>query len=98
MYVLFVTFFFLKYRRPPRSTRTYTLFPYTALFRAGRRASSLSILESLRDTLVYIVLAAALLAAPLAAAALDEPFYVGLATRVAILALAGVGPIGRAHV
>src|SRR3546814_7256388 len=22
-------------RRPPRSTRTYTLFPYTSLFRAG---------------------------------------------------------------
>src|SRR3546814_15659892 len=22
-------------RRPPRSTRTYTLFPYTTLFRAG---------------------------------------------------------------
>ncbi|HEY9537169.1 MAG TPA: branched-chain amino acid ABC transporter permease [Kiloniellaceae bacterium] len=48
-------------------------------------------LESRRETLVNIVLAAALLAAPLAAAALDEPFYVGLATRVAILALAGVG-------
>src|SRR3546814_12882394 len=24
-------------RRPPRSTRTYTLFPYTTLFRAGVR-------------------------------------------------------------
>src|SRR3546814_3140482 len=24
-------------RRPPRSTRTYTLFPYTTLFRSGRR-------------------------------------------------------------
>src|SRR3546814_5480091 len=48
-------------------------------------------LESRRETLVNIVLAAALLAAPLAATALDEPFYVGLATRVAILALAGVG-------
>src|SRR3546814_14430341 len=32
-------FFFLMIRRPPRSTRTYTLFPYTTLFRsrgAGR--------------------------------------------------------------
>src|SRR3546814_2174817 len=27
-------FFFLMIRRPPRSTRTYTLFPYTALFRS----------------------------------------------------------------
>src|SRR3546814_3192978 len=32
--------FFLMIRRPPRSTRTYTLFPYTTLFRsaAGRAA------------------------------------------------------------
>src|SRR3546814_2762578 len=27
--------FFLRIRRPPRSTRTYTLFPYTTLFRSG---------------------------------------------------------------
>src|SRR3546814_8018487 len=31
-YVLF--FFFLMIRRPPRSTRTDTLFPYTTLFRS----------------------------------------------------------------
>src|SRR3546814_20919121 len=30
--------FFLMIRRPPRSTRTDTLFPYTTLFRAGDRA------------------------------------------------------------
>src|SRR3546814_19027604 len=29
-------FFFLMLRRPPRSTRTDTLFPYTTLFRSGR--------------------------------------------------------------
>src|SRR3546814_11982150 len=29
------SFFFLRYRRPPRSTRTDTLFPYTTLFRSG---------------------------------------------------------------
>src|SRR3546814_13147146 len=28
-------FFFLMIRRPPRSTRTDTLFPYTTLFRAA---------------------------------------------------------------
>src|SRR6188474_3602774 len=27
-------FFFLMIRRPPRSTRRYTLFPYTTLFRS----------------------------------------------------------------
>src|SRR3546814_17149253 len=30
-------------RRPPRSTRTDTLFPYTTLFRSGRRYSSESL-------------------------------------------------------
>src|SRR3546814_8915482 len=40
MYMLFVffmlSFFFLMIRRPPRSTRTDTLFPYTTLFRSLR--------------------------------------------------------------
>src|SRR3546814_7620883 len=31
-----VCFFFLMIRRPPRSTRTDTLFPYTTLFRSPR--------------------------------------------------------------
>src|SRR3546814_4654432 len=30
-------FFFLMIRRPPRSTRTDTLFPYTTLFRSGHQ-------------------------------------------------------------
>src|SRR3546814_15850397 len=34
----FVVFFFLMIRRPPRSTRTDTLFPYTTLFRSGGAA------------------------------------------------------------
>src|SRR3546814_5548384 len=34
---LYIFFFFLMIRRPPRSTRTDTLFPYTTLFRSGRR-------------------------------------------------------------
>src|SRR3546814_14939379 len=35
-YMSFVLFFlFLMIRRPPRSTRTDTLFPYTTLFRSG---------------------------------------------------------------
>src|SRR3546814_7965296 len=32
--LLFAEFFFLMLRRPPRSTRTDTLFPYTTLFRS----------------------------------------------------------------
>src|SRR3546814_11770413 len=33
-YVALLFFFFLMIRRPPRSTRTDTLFPYTTLFRS----------------------------------------------------------------
>src|SRR3546814_4921835 len=39
MYILYscsCVFFFLMIRRPPRSTRTDTLFPYTTLFRSNR--------------------------------------------------------------
>src|SRR3546814_10961527 len=35
LYIIYV-FFFLRIRRPPRSTRTDTLFPYTTLFRSRR--------------------------------------------------------------
>src|SRR3546814_9931836 len=34
--VCYVVFFFLRERRPPRFTRTDTLFPYTTLFRSDR--------------------------------------------------------------
>src|SRR3546814_4326915 len=37
-------------RRPPRSTRTYTLFPYTTLFRSHR--CSFCIIPSMRGNLV----------------------------------------------
>src|SRR3546814_12078089 len=33
-YLVYFFFFFLRIRRPPRSTRTDTLFPYTTLFRS----------------------------------------------------------------
>src|SRR3546814_12608250 len=35
-----VVFFFLMIRRPPRSTRTDTLFPYTTLFRSPYRRAA----------------------------------------------------------
>src|SRR3546814_6779243 len=40
MFTLF--FFFLMIRRPPKSTRTDTLFPYTTLFRSSTRRSGLA--------------------------------------------------------
>src|SRR3546814_16258047 len=33
-YLMYMDFFYLMIRRPPRSTRTDTLFPYTTLFRS----------------------------------------------------------------
>src|SRR3546814_18824801 len=39
-YVYLVLFFFLMIRRPPRSTRTDTLFPYTTLFRSIQAAQA----------------------------------------------------------
>src|SRR3546814_13130126 len=45
-----VMFFFLMVRRPPRSTRTDTLFPYTTLFRSITAAQLLSLqLGRLKD-------------------------------------------------
>src|SRR3546814_19039136 len=38
--VVLCFFFFLMIRRPPRSTRTDTLFPYTTLFRSDRVADA----------------------------------------------------------
>src|SRR3546814_8707320 len=48
---MLLSFFFLMIRRPPRSTRTDTLFPYTTLFRSLRdkrfssRQSCVEVLE-----------------------------------------------------
>src|SRR3546814_20358046 len=50
---LYMYFFFLMIRRPPRSTRTDTLFPYTTLFRSFSKQTLPQIGElvvELRDT------------------------------------------------
>src|SRR3546814_17473686 len=49
MYTLFLFFFFLMIRRPPRSTRTDTLFPYTTLFRSLLKRAKV-------DALIFIKL------------------------------------------
>src|SRR3546814_19277004 len=38
-------FFFLMIRRPPRSTRTDTLFPYTTLFRSADRRAIIGVMR-----------------------------------------------------
>src|SRR3546814_13915498 len=40
LWTMYVRFFFLMIRRPPRSTRTDTLFPYTTLFRSPDRGAA----------------------------------------------------------
>ncbi len=54
-----------------------------------RRMREMMILT--RENLINLVLAALLLAVPFAANALGQPFYITLATRIAILALAATG-------
>src|SRR3546814_6246270 len=44
--LLFVYCFFLMIRRPPRSTRTDTLFPYTTLFRSSHASTALSVSDT----------------------------------------------------
>src|SRR3546814_15675778 len=41
---LVIVFLLLMIRRPPRSTRTDTLFPYTTLFRSGVRVGAVPLL------------------------------------------------------
>src|SRR3546814_4707206 len=45
-------FVFLMIRRPPRSTRTDTLFPYTTLFRSVLRAPAAGVIDSLAYTTI----------------------------------------------
>src|SRR3546814_3854073 len=45
--ILYLFFFFLMIRRPPRSTRTDTLFPYTTLFRSKAEPGRLQVFLAL---------------------------------------------------
>src|SRR3546814_676528 len=45
MYINYLFFFFLMIRRPPRSTRTDTLFPYTTLFRSCQNSQEIIVLR-----------------------------------------------------
>src|SRR3546814_9178681 len=41
----YICFFFLMILLPPRSTRTYTLFPYTTLFRSRQTAIGVNLID-----------------------------------------------------
>src|SRR3546814_5110317 len=53
--LLFVFVFFLMIRRPPISTRTYTLFPYTTLFRSSNFDRMFSMISSDRARMVRAI-------------------------------------------
>src|SRR3546814_4628010 len=72
---MFLFFFFLMIRRPPRSTRTDTLFPYTTLFRSDRsrrRCRSGRLAMRRREFLAFAGSAAGLALTPGAARARSE--------------------------
>src|SRR3546814_12093603 len=92
--VYFFVFFFLMIRRPPRSTRTDTLFPYTTLFRS-EGVPRLAHVPHPATVMAFedgtgIPLSQAIRAEPL-----DVPTLLGMALQLAqTLAV----KIGRAHV
>src|SRR3546814_11656968 len=65
------SYFFLMIRRPPRSTRTDTLFPYTTLFRSATnffRGRNFTMANKLLLSVTAVALASAALASSPAAA------------------------------
>src|SRR3546814_12940816 len=89
MFDLLSFFFFLMIRRPPRSTRTDTLFPYTTLFRSAF-AISYSIAGIPLGLVVDRVRRTSLLAS-LVAIWSGLTFFSGMATSAVTLALARIG-------
>src|SRR3546814_19903540 len=86
-------------RRPPRSTRTDTLFPYTTLFRSGRRFFHRLVarIEPVRPAAGVDQLAAdraRVVAAHVVGDAVgrDETVAVAVAVDVVVAAVAGAGP------
>src|SRR3546814_5876308 len=98
-------------RRPPRSTRTDTLFPYTTLFRSIGGAAGLVMGRTLADRMfgkgvadahLRVMCLSILLGGPPLLAAMLMPSaplaFVMLALAFPMLTMHGVGKIGRAHV
>src|SRR3546814_11056713 len=90
--VLFVCFF-LRIRRPPRSTRTDTLFPYTTLFRSGGAGRCRAFLEGRVERDLRILLVEQILRPQL-----ERPALVGAAHADARVDDRIAVQIGRAHV
>src|SRR3546814_20443707 len=104
VFCVILLFFFLMIRRPPRSTRTDTLFPYTTLFRSKLKADAaeklagvgLTVSDAVRILLTRVVKEGAL---PAGLTADPEAYDAWFRAKVQE-ALADTRPpeIGRAHV
>src|SRR3546814_19969582 len=102
--IRFYLFFFLMIRRPPRSTRTDTLFPYTTLFRSAtprhhhqrnqRRRTPSLLFPMPGDPAIPVLLARLVCEPPTELLQRTDPGHHRLA---AYRALADIGPeLGRA--
>src|SRR3546814_12880807 len=73
-------------QRPPRSTRTDTLFPYTTLFRSNEVEEAFLIVEVDQATQIIHVVHVRMIGMQL-----DEAFYCSQRLRLVVLAIIGVG-------
>src|SRR3546814_15595182 len=95
LFLLLYCFFFLMIRRPPRSTRTDTLFPYTTLFRSAGmgswvRLGIVSLAAFLPSEMIGVVRSRAL--------PLSQPATTLIARLQDLAHAKPVTEIGRAHV
>src|SRR3546814_4872330 len=81
--VILFLFFFLMIRRPPRSTRTDTLFPYTTLFRSS---SVITLLSYNRNGTAYVTVNHD---------ALDHRWLIGGVEKARLLAATGDLLVGK---
>src|SRR3546814_16853107 len=93
--VLLTCFFFLITRRPPRSTRTHTLWPYPTPFRSSETRCAEETMERL---LPFTAASFVLIPPPPAARLLCHSRRPARAILPALPDAAGLRQIGRAHV
>src|SRR3546814_12988812 len=100
--MLYLYVFFVMIRRPPKSTRTATLFPYTTLFRSYSVLSRFELPDSTTTTIMFALFlnrrARHGAVGAINAAVAGFRLQYGMALLALVEPLAGVGQIGRAHV
>src|SRR3546814_14028970 len=91
-------FFFLMIRRPPRSTRTDTLFPYTTLFRSGNKPVADSLKIVINGSFGKFGSKYSILYAPNFLTQTTLTGQLSILLLIEMLEMAGIHEIGRAHV